>query len=98
MQIRFVRSGGFGGIRTSGVVDTGTLPLTEAKKVQQLVESAGFFSLPEKFPTPQKGADYYTYSLTIEQENRSHSIEVSEPAAPESLRPLIRYLMSPKKG
>jgi hypothetical protein len=47
---------------------------------------------------PQKGADYYTYSLTVEHENQSHSGEVSEPAVPATLRPLIRYLMNRKKG
>lgn len=98
MQIRYVKSGGFAGIRTTGVVDTRMLPAPEAKKVEALVESAGFFSLPEKFPTPKKGADYLMYTLTIEDGARSHSIEVDEPSAPESLRQLIRYLAASKKN
>jgi hypothetical protein len=98
MQIRFVRSGGFSGMRTTGVIDTQKLPADEVKKVQGLVESAGFFNLPEKFPKPKSGADYFTYSLTVEDGNQSHSVEVSEPSAPESLRPLIRYLAASKKS
>jgi hypothetical protein len=98
MQIRYVRSGGFTGMRTTGVVDTRMLPAGEAKKVEALVESAGFFSLPDKIPKPKKGADYLTYTLTIEDGDRSHSVEVSEPSAPESLRPLIRYLSASKKA
>jgi hypothetical protein len=98
MQIRYVRSGGFAGMRTTGVVDTGTLPAGEARHIEALVESAGFFSLPEKMPKPQKGADYLTYHLTVEDGNRSHSIEVSEPSAPEPLRQLIHHIVTLKKS
>jgi len=98
MQIRYLQSGGFSGLRKTSVVNTLLLPAHEAKKVQDLVESAGFFTLPEKFPKPKSGADYFTYSLTIEDGNRSHSVEVSEPSAPESLRPLIRYLAVSRKS
>lgn len=97
MQIRFVRSGGFSGMKTTGVVDTRALPATEGKKLEDLIASAGFFSLPGRFPKPKSGADYFTYHLTVEDGDRSHSVEVSEPAAPETLRPLIRYLAALKK-
>jgi hypothetical protein len=85
-------------MRKNGVVDTHKLAAGEAKKVQDLVEAAGFFTLPEKFPKPRAGADYFTYSLTVEDGDKSHSVEVSEPSAPESLRPLIRYLATLKKS
>lgn len=98
MQIRYQQSGGFSGMRKTSVVDTQRLPAREAKKVQDLVELAGFFDLPEKFSRPKSGADYFTYSITVEDGDRSHSVEVSEPSAPESLRPLIRYLALLKKG
>ncbi len=98
MQIRYVKSGGFAGMRTTGALDTGTLPAGEARHIEALVESAGFFSLPEKTPKPQNSADYLTYHLTVEDGNRSHSIEVSEPSAPEPLRQLIRYLATSKKS
>ena len=98
MQIRYQQSGGFSGMRKTSIVDTQNLPAREAKKVQDLVESAGFFDLPEKFPRPKSGADYFTYSITVEDGDRSHSVEVSEPSATESLRPLIRYLAALKKS
>jgi Emfourin len=98
MQIRYMRSGGFSGIKTTGVVDTRALPAIEAKKVEDLIASAGFFSLPKIFPKPKSGADYFTWSLTVEDGNRSHSVEVSEPSAPDTLRLLIRYLAATKKG
>jgi len=98
MQIRYVRSGGFAGLRRAGVVDTQTLPKAEAENVAALVEAAGFFSLPEKFPRPKSGADYFTHAITIDDGSRSHSVEVSEPSAPDTLRPLLRYLSEGKKS
>jgi len=92
MLVRFARSGGFGGMRVSRAVDTGTLTPGEAKNVTALVESASFFSLPETFPRPSKGADFFTYTITVEDGGRNHTIEVCEPAAPPTLIPLIRYL------
>ena len=98
MQIRFVRSGGFAGMRMTGIVDTGTLPAAEAGKVEALVAAAAFFSLPATFPAPKSGADYFTYAITVTDGSRSHAIEVSEPSAPETLRPLLRYISAGKKG
>jgi hypothetical protein len=98
MQIRFARSGGFTGMKTTGIIDTRKLPAREARKVEGLVAQSGFFSLPGVFPKPKAGADYFTVTLTVEDGDRSHSVEVSEPAAPDSLRPLIRYLAALKKS
>ena len=85
-------------MKTTGSIDTGSLPAIEAKRVQDLVDSSGFFSLPEKLPRPKAGADYFTYSLTVEDGERSHSVEAAEPSLPERLRPLIRYLVALKRG
>jgi hypothetical protein len=92
MLIRFFRTGGFAGLRKSGSVDTETLPRDVRKNVEGLVDSAGFFSLPAQFPRPSKGADFFTYSVTIEDTGKTHTVEVSDPVMPASLRPLIRYL------
>jgi hypothetical protein len=97
MLVRFTRSGGFGGMRISGVVDTETLSPAEAEKLIEIVKTADFFSLPEKFPRPSKGADYFTYIVTVEEMGRTHTVEVSEPAAPQSLVLLIRYLTAAVK-
>ena len=92
MLVRFTRSGGFGGMRISGVVDTAMLSPVEAEKVNGFVKAADFFSLPEKFPAPQKGADYFSYVVAVEDGGRAHTVEVCEPSVPVSLKPLIHYL------
>ena len=92
MIIHLVRTGGFGGMRREARVETGSLPSVEREPLERLVGEAGFFALPGKFPGPKKGADFFTYSITVEDGNRRHTVEVAQPMIPEHLRPLIREL------
>lgn len=92
MIIHLVRTGGFGGIRREVRIETRSLPGKERESLEGLVRDSGFFALPEKFPRPARGADYFTYTVTVDDGGRRHSVEVSQPSLPESLRPLIREL------
>jgi len=92
MIIHLVRTGGFGGLRREVRVETESLPFGEREPLESLVGKAGFFSLPGKFPRPRKGADYFLYSVTVEDGERRHTVEVPQPSLPENLRPLIREL------
>lgn len=91
MRIEFQRSGGFAGLRLSAAVDTDRLPADEANELARIVDAAGFFGLPATLKSTQ-GADQFTYRLTIEAGDRRHTVEVSESAVPDSLRPLIQRL------
>ena len=90
MIIHLIRSGGFGGMRREVRVETQSLPREEREPLEVLVQDSGFFSLPGKFPKPGKGADYFTYSITVDDGKRVHTVQVSEPSLPDSLRPLVR--------
>jgi hypothetical protein len=92
MNIHLVRTGGFGGMRREARVGTESLPSAEREPLERLVGEAGFFALPEKFPKPKRGADYFTYTVTVEDGGRRHTVEVAQPQVPENLRPLIREL------
>ncbi len=92
MIIHLVRTGGFGGMRREVRIETGSLPAAEREPLERLVGETGFFSLPARFPKPKKGADYFTYSVTVEDEGRMHTVEAAQPSLPENLRPLIREL------
>jgi hypothetical protein len=48
--------------------------------------------LPEKFPVPKMGADYFQYRLTIEKEGKKHTIEISDPSVPATVWPLLQFL------
>lgn len=93
MKIQFKRTGGFAGMKRECSLDTEALPPGEAERLLLQIREAGFFDLPGKFPVPKKGADYFQYTIVIENEGRTHSVEVSEPMLPDSLRPLVRSLV-----
>ncbi len=93
MLIHLERTGGFAGLRRTVTLNTDTLPSEEARKLQEMIDAAGFFDLPEKFPLPARGADYFVYRLTVEKDGKKHTVEVSEPAVPAELRPLLQSLL-----
>ena len=92
MNIHLIRTGGFGGMRREIRIETGALSREEREPLEGLVRDSGFFALPEKLPRPGKGADYFTYSITVDDGKRRHTVEVSQPSLPEGLRPLVREL------
>lgn len=92
MRISFERAGGFAGISTTKTVDTADIPANEADQLPQLVEASDFFNLPEKITASTAQADRFQYTLTVEDEERKHTVTVSEAALPGTLRPLIEWL------
>ncbi len=92
------RTGGIAGSRMIAMVNTESLPLEDARNLHQMVEDAGFFSLPEKLPEPNTGADLFNYKLTVEKfglsfsEGKKHTMEVNQLNIPENLQPLIQAL------
>ena len=70
-------------------IDTERLPIDEAEEIRDLVSRADFFSLPEIIPSDVPGIDQFRYELTIESEERQHTVGVGDAGVPESLRPLL---------
>ncbi len=94
MHIDFVRSGGFGGLRLTVSVDVEQLAADEAALVQELINQAGFFSLPARLDAKTRGVDRFEYRLSVTSADRSHTVEMSESAVPDQVQPLIDHLTS----
>jgi len=92
MRIHFERSGGFMGMRIAGTVDTDSLPTEDALDLRQMVDAARFFDLPASFPASATGADQFQYKLVVEDEERQHTVEMTDVTSPDELRPLLRRL------
>lgn len=92
MRIDFVRTGGFTGMRLSTSVETTELPPDQAANLQKLLDDSGFFELPEKLMPDKPQPDRFEYHLTVASAQKTHSVDVSDAAAPQSLRPLLNYL------
>ncbi|MDF5708537.1 MAG: hypothetical protein PUP90_12845 [Nostoc sp. S4] len=94
MRISLERTGGFAGISKKTSVDTAQLPASEANTLNRLVEAADLFRLPEQITSPNPQSDRFQYKLTVEDNDKQHTVTVSEAALPGTLRPLIEWLQN----
>lgn len=94
MRIHFERSGGFAGMTVNVDIDADSLPESERRDLASLVSRASFFSLPAQITgsTPSRGADQFSYRISIESGGRRHTVETSDGAAPATLIPLLDWL------
>ena len=93
MKIRFERSGGFTGIPVTAEINSQSLAEDEVQQLQELIQTARFFDLPVHPTEPASGgADQFQYQISIEDGGQSHTIETTDGAATDDLRPLLRHL------
>jgi len=76
----------------SGEIDTASLPPEEAQALREMVDAAGIYDLPAKPDAPAPGSDRFSYTLTVDDAGRQHSVEVGEAGASDALRALLRRL------
>ncbi len=89
MIIRMERSGGFAGMTLSAEIDTEQLDERERLALQELVKSADFCNLPAHIKGPNVGSDRFMYVISIEDGDKTHTVDVSEGGMPEELQPLV---------
>lgn len=98
MEISFKRSGGVVHVPAFNqplVVQSAQLPVDEAERLTHLVADADFFHLPHVFNLPARGAaDCPTYTITIRDAERCHSVRCSDPIGNERLQTLVAYLQA----
>jgi hypothetical protein len=102
MRIHFKMEGGlayFPGLSRPVTIDSSELPAAEATELQRLVDAAGFFDRPEtSAPPPRGAADYQRYTITIEENGRRHTIELTDPVGDPDLQRLLAYLRGKAKA
>ncbi len=92
MKVSFSQTGGFAGLRREATLDSEQLSAEDNRALHDLVQQAGFFELPPKLAPPQPGADRLQYNITVEANDRRHTVEVSDEAVPAQLQPLLEHL------
>jgi hypothetical protein len=93
MRVLFQVSGGIGyfpRLAAPRTIDVDALDADTRARILGLIEDAGFFSLPSRSPARKGAADYQTYSITVEDGSRHHTVVVSDPVAPPALQRLIQ--------
>jgi hypothetical protein len=97
VRIQFSVHGGFAslpGLRRPVTLDLDTLPAAPADDLRHLVDAAGFFDLPAEIEPPAGAADFREYTITVEDDQRSHTVKIPETVSSPALRALIAKLDS----
>jgi hypothetical protein len=101
MRITFQSDGGFGyfpGLNRPVTVDTSELPGDEAARIEGLVRAAGFFERPAVGRTPAPGAaDHRTYTISVDDGARSHTVTATDPVEDAGLSALIGHLQAEQR-
>ena len=92
MVFIFERTGGFTAIPLRLTVDTEELDVQESSMLHAQVAEADFFNLPGRLSPVERGYDRFTFRLTIQDAQQSHTIEYGDASIPEPLQPLIDQL------
>jgi hypothetical protein len=92
MKIYFKRSGGFEGRTTDITLNTNSLTPDESLNIKQLLDNAKFFDLPPKSSPPERGADYFRYKITVETNERKHTVETTDLSMNPVLQSLVDFL------
>ncbi|MBE9012332.1 hypothetical protein IQ250_19220 [Pseudanabaenaceae cyanobacterium LEGE 13415] len=93
ISVTLEQSGGFAGLMLTKTVNTQTLSPAEAQQLEALVEESNFFqlsSIEEASPQP----DRFGYTLSVEVDGRSHSVQFSETNMPEKVRSLVEWIQT----
>jgi hypothetical protein len=102
MVIRFESEGGFGyfpGLSRPLRIDTSKLAPEEARRLEGLVDRAEFFDQPSRLGAPQPGAaDYRSYTITVEDGGRTHTVNADDTTENQELQPLVDYLRAAQRA
>ena len=92
MLIILERHGGIMGRKIRGSLNSEALPPQQARRLTSLLKRSRFFELPIQLRPDLPAPDSFTYRLTIESDQGTHTIEVSEASLTDDIRPLLDFL------
>ena len=96
MKITFSINGGFAYIPALSrpiVIDTAQIDPQVANQLESLVRQSRFFDQPARADTTTKGAaDYRTYTITVQDGPRVHTVQLTDPITDANLEQLVSRL------
>jgi hypothetical protein len=92
VKVSIVRGGGLAGIVKTTAVDAAALSPEDAQTLRDKVEEARIFDLPAELTAGGAQKDRFSYSLTVEDVGRKHTVLASEEAIPVGVRSLVSWL------
>jgi hypothetical protein len=95
MRVTFQTSGGIAylpGLAAPTTIDTDTLSDEQRSELDALIRGAQFFDRPSARPAPRGAADYQTYTITIEEGGRRHTVTVTDASLDPGISALVDRL------
>ena len=90
-RVEFSREGGVTGIPLQVSIESQSLSSEESEKLAELIKSSGFFSLPPMQVASTRGADRFSYEITLEADGQRHKVRTADPV-PEPIKELVKFL------
>lgn len=91
-RIHFERTGGFAGIRLTADFDLGELPEDQVTSLTDLLDELDFAELPENLSEDFSASDAFTYTITVESEEWSHTVVTGDSPNDEKMQELLQLL------
>jgi len=79
-------------MRLSYSASSDSLSARDQKQLAELVEGSRFFDLPEVIGSQSPGVDRFQYTISVENDEGTHIVQVGEDSVPVELRPLVNWL------
>lgn len=96
MKITIETSGGFAALPGPGkpvILDTARIDARVAEDLETLVRESRFFDLPALLDATHEGAaDYFTYTVTVQDGPLLHTVQLTEPITDAVLERLVSTL------
>ena len=93
LKVCLKRTGGVAGIRGQWEIDGRALDSKKASELKKLLETADFFSLPLALGDCGEARDGFFYELTVEAEDRKHTVKCAESAVPMPVRDCVDWIL-----
>jgi hypothetical protein len=98
MRITLTIDGGFAhipGLSGPFRIDTATMDPERAREIESLIHNARLFEQPSELGTgADQGADRRAYTLTVEDEQRSHTVRLTDPISGRELQSLVERVQA----
>lgn len=91
-RIKYERTGGLMGLNLSADIQPDELPEEQAQPLLDLLDHMDFDEMPEQVMSDPTLPDQFTYTITVETQDRERTIVVGDASAPEEMQELLRLL------
>ena len=102
MVINFESGGGFAhfpGLSRPVRIDTAEMAPEQAGRLEGLVDRARFFEQPSEVGAPPPGsADLRSYTITVQDGDRTHTVQTSDDLTDPGLRDLVEHLRTHQRA